>query len=309
MSILSDIKIKLEKYRFDRVISKIYMTRPLKMSDDGPVLLSQLCHRDVAPYLLAAKSLYFEIGKGRFKIVNDGSLTEDDISILQHHIPILEIININTIDTTGLPSGGTWERLIRIIELTHDNYVIQFDADVLAIGSLDHVTNFINLNKSFILGTYSGQQVNHASYTASLAQGWIASTKTQKISSGLLAEASLDSIPQTMPNNYVHGSSGFAGFGKKQFSIKLLKDFSDCMYKILGDRWFEWGSEQIASNYMLSNADNSEVLPIDLYACHEPHLRPSQRSLLHFIGSHRHSDATYRLAARDFIKKFYKDSN
>lgn len=306
MAIFKKIKVKLEKYRFDKVISNIYKTKPLIMSEDGPIFLSQLCHRDLASYLLALKSIYTYFGRGIVKIINDGSLTPNDIDILNTHIPNLEIIEINSISTSSLPSGGTWERLIKIIELTRNNYVIQLDADVLTMGPINHVVECFNENRSFILGTYSGKKVNHVSYTSELARSWISSGKTKNINVGLLAEANLDSIPNSMPSNYVHGSSGFAGFGKEQFEIESLEQLSAFMYQKVGTRWREWGSEQIASNYVLANASDTGVLPLDLYACHEPHVQPEKRSLVHFIGSHRYSDGTYRNAATDIINKMLK---
>src|SRR4051812_24718881 len=95
---------------FDRTAARGFTTPPLNVRGDSPIFLSQMCHRDVAPYLLAIKSLYRAIGQGRVMIINDGSLTSDDISILQRHIPGLEIIDITTIDTRSCPRGGTWER-------------------------------------------------------------------------------------------------------------------------------------------------------------------------------------------------------
>src|SRR3974390_1902013 len=106
------------KYLFARTAAGVMSTAPLSVRGDSPVFLSQMCHRDVAPYLLAIKSLYRAIGQGRVMIINDGSLTRDDTSILQRHLPDLEIIDIATIDTRNCPRGGTWERLVKIIELS-----------------------------------------------------------------------------------------------------------------------------------------------------------------------------------------------
>ena len=41
------------KYFFDRTAAGVLKTAPLSVQGDSPVFVSQLCHRDVAAYLLA----------------------------------------------------------------------------------------------------------------------------------------------------------------------------------------------------------------------------------------------------------------
>ena len=53
----------------------------------------------VTAYLIAIKSLYQRIGQGRVLIIDDGSLTAEDISILKHHIPGIGVLDIASIDT------------------------------------------------------------------------------------------------------------------------------------------------------------------------------------------------------------------
>ena len=122
------------KYMFDRTAAGVLYTAPLAVSGGFPLFLSQICHRDVTAYLIAIKSLYRRIGQGRVLIIDDGSLTDEDISILKHHIPGIGVLDIASIDTGTCPRGGTWERLIKIIALTADHYVIQADADIGVSG-------------------------------------------------------------------------------------------------------------------------------------------------------------------------------
>ncbi len=292
------------KYLFDRTAARVLNTPPLWVRGDSPVFLSQLCHRDVAPYLLAVKSLYRAIGQGQVIIINDGSLTGDDSSILQHHIPGLEIIDIATIDTRSCPRGGTWERLVKIIELSHKHYVIQADADTLVSGQIPEVIQCWRSNKSFLLGTDCGQEIAPAATSARLAQSWVKNLGWDTI--GVLAEALLDDLPRTAPSNYVHASSGFGGFAKGGFRLADLEFFSDWMRGKLGARWDKLGTEQIASNYMLANAPGAVVLPFDRYACFEPHIAPGERPFLHFIGTYRYGDGLYRRRARRFIRQYSK---
>jgi hypothetical protein len=261
-----------------------------------------MCHRDVAPYLLAIKSLYRAIGQGRVMIINDASLTRDDISILQRHIPGLEIVDIATIDTRTCPHGGCWERLVKIIELSEDHYVIQVDADTLVSGPIPEVIQAWRSNKSFLLGTDCGQEIAPSSVSARLAQSWIA--KDGWDTTCVVADSGLDRLPETAPPNYVHASAGFAGFAKDAFRLSDLESFSDRMRGHLSARWDKWGTEQIASNYMLANAPGAIVLPFDRYACFEPHIKPGDRPFLHFIGTYRYGAGHYRHRARRFMREY-----
>ena len=259
-----------------------------------------MCHRDLAPYLLAIKSLYFAVGQGRIVIINDGSLTSHDISLLNHHIPHLQIFDIAAIDTGMCPRGGTWERLVKAIELSQKNYVIQADADTLVSGPIPEVVQCYLANESFLLGTNVGREIAPAAFSARLAQGWLVNAR--RITVGALAEAALDQLPHSAPPNYVHGSSGFAGFAKGAFRLSDLELLSVWMRGHLGARWDEWGSEQIASNYLLSNVRPSKVLPFDRYACFQPDTPPGDRPFLHFFGSHRYNDGIYAKRVRSFPK-------
>lgn len=305
---VAKVKRRWGEYTFNRVGEGVLNTAPLPIRDGSPIFLSQLCHRDVAAYLLAIKSLYLAVGQGHVAIVNDGSLTAEDLSILRHHIPGIEVLGIETIDTGTCPRGGTWERLVKIIELTADRYVIQADADILVSGSIPEVVRCWEENKSFLLGTRSGQRVAPAPELARLAQSWIKAGTSPRPTVGMLAEAALDSLPQAEARNYVHASSGFAGFAKAAFRLEDLEEFSGLMRERLAHRWNEVGSEQIASNYMLANAPNAEVLPLSRYACFEPHLPPGGRSFLHFIGTYRFRDGEYRRRAATFLDDYVTGS-
>ena len=220
------------KYMFDRTAAGVLYTAPLAVSGGSPLFLSQICHRDVTAYLIAIKSLYQRIGQGRVLIIDDGSLTDEDISILKHHIPGIGVLDIASIDTGTCPRGGTWERLIKIIALTADHYVIQADADIVVSGPIPEVVGCCRQNRSFLLGTRSGQSVAPAAVTAELAQRWLASGSRNSV--GTLAEAALDGWPEARGDHYVHASSGFAGFARGAFRFSDLEAFSACMRERLG---------------------------------------------------------------------------
>ena len=70
------------------------------------------------------------------------------------------------------------------------------------------------------------------------------------------------------------------------------------MWSAIGDKWAEWGSEQVMSNIVVANIPNAIVLPHPKYAdCHK--MKADVTEFIHFIGSCRFDGGNYgRLAAQ-----------
>ena len=291
----------LRREAFRRATAHALDTAPLAMSGSSPLFLSMVRHGDVVPYLLAIKSLYAAIGVGRVAVIDDGSLTGDDRRILHRHLPGIAIFDIAAIDTGRCPRGGTWERLVQIVDLTAETYVIQADADTLVTGPVPEVVQCWRENRSFLLGTAVGRKAEPAAATARMVQGWIAQAGLAGMKIGTLAEAALDQLPDAARRSYVHASSGFAGFAQGRFGRAELERFSLWMQDRFPTRWADWGSEQIASNYLLANDPGAVVLPFERYCCFEPPLPDGTPALYHFIGTHRYEGGVYRRRAREFL--------
>jgi hypothetical protein len=306
MGILHTLKRRYDrtigKRRFEQAAKKVLATPPLAMRDCALLYVSMLCHRDVHAYLLAIKSLYVQVGMGRVLVVNDGSLLPSDIDLLRHHIALIDFVHIQAVDTGRCPRGGTWERLVKILELTASNFVIQVDADTLTSGPVPEVAQYFQQNRSFLLGTRASQKISTAPEVAKMVRGWIDDNHWTTYSVGVAAEGAIDTLLHAHRFAYAHASSGFAGFARGAFDLAALEDFSIQMRERLGARWDEWGTEQIASNFMIANAPNATVLPFDRYACFEPHIPVAGRPFLHFIGAYRFNDGLYRKRARAFLK-------
>src|SRR3546814_16530957 len=110
----------------------------------------------MTPYLVAAKSLHHHLKRGRMVIMDDGTLTDRDRSLLRQHLDNPQIISIRDIDTGPCARGGTWERLLTILDLCADAYVIQLDSDTVTIGPVPHIQKETAVNSSFpLLGAES----------------------------------------------------------------------------------------------------------------------------------------------------------
>lgn len=251
------------------------------------IFLSQITRRDLLMYLVAIKSIVARVGYGQIVQVDDNSLTDDDRSLLQRHLPGSKCVPIRTIDTGACPRGGTWERLCHILSLARESYVIQVDADTVVCGEIPEVVDCITRNLAFTLGTRQGQ----AFVTVRDAAAFARKFDQQHIQ--IAAERALGDIPGGADLRYVRGSSGFAGFAHGGFEPSRLESFSQYMSGSVGERWREWGTEQVSSSFVVANSPNSVVLPHPKYACFDLEMDPEQASFLHFIGTNRFDRGVY----------------
>jgi hypothetical protein len=237
------LRRKLARDRFERQCRNVRATAPLRPVGAPLTILSMVSHVDVIMYLIAIKSLYRRLGRGKIVIVDDGSLTADDCGLLAEHLGNPTIVAMHTLGTGRCPRGGTWERLVLILDLcAAGDYVIQVDSDTLAQAGLDEVAGCVEAKRAFTLGTRMGG----AFCTLREAAARIVDLPGDHVQ--MRAERGFATLPDADRRRYVRGSSGFAGFAPGGFRRADLETFSLEMHERLGDAWTEWGSEQVASN-------------------------------------------------------------
>lgn len=73
------------------------------------------------------------------------------------------------------------------------------------------------------------------------------------------------------------------------------------MRALVGEGWDRWGTEQFASNYMVSNAPNAMVLPHPVYTT--PDLINHTTEFVHFIGPLRYSKGIYLQQLQQFLQE------
>jgi len=286
---------KIQRALYNLRCKRVLDTAPLQIRDNGVTILSMVCHRDMIMYLVAAKSFYRRLGFGSFVIIDDGSLTPGDREILEYHLGLPRMIHKDVVSTLGCPKGGTWERLLKILDLTHSSYVIQLDADTLTLGSIEAVKNCVQENASFTLGTKEGQFFVSVTDAAESAQK-VPGTHLQDV-----AERSLRHLRGSESLKYVRGCSGFAGFAKGSASREKAVEFSKQMTTLLSARWSEWGSEQVTSNYIVANSSKAAVLPYPAYCAYRTDSSLEGVEFLHFLGSARYERGVYSRLSRSII--------
>ncbi len=279
----------LQRWVFGRRVKAALKTQPLKLGDaESPQVLSQLQHKDVLMYLAAIKSFALHVPPGGVHVVDDGSLTMEDRSLLAQQVPGVRFHSLEDCREPGLPTGGTWERLIAIARLSQTHYVIQLDADTLTRGPIDEVATAARANLAFTIGTWNDQSIETACERAEQTRARNASLNHVQ----MLAEAHFDQLHEAESLKYIRGCSGFSGFPSGSGKLELMHSLSSQLQQLIGDKWREWGSEQVMSNLVVSNQPGALVLPHPEYTDCE-NMQPDISRFVHFIGTCRFRGGFY----------------
>jgi hypothetical protein len=293
------LKSQLGRELFDRECRAILTVPPARtLASSKTLVVSQLQHKDVLMYLVAIKSFASRVPIGEVLILNDGSLDGQDKQVLLTHVPGVHISPIEAYRSPHCPSGGTWERLLAIAQHSAQQYVIQLDADTVAVGDLPEVVAAAADGVSFALGTWDGQQVETLAQRANDARRLNVAVHDHV---QVAAEKVFDQVPGFDQLRYVRGCSGFAGFAPGSVTPQFIESFSGHMTSLLGERWTEWGSEQVMSNVAVANSPRITVLPHPRY-CDCNHI-DERSAFIHFIGDCRFRGSAYREAGARQAKR------
>ena len=292
---LGGLRDRLDRRLHDLRCRGILATPPLAIRPAPLAFCSLVSQRDLIMYLVAIKSVYRQVGEGTIHVINDGSLTADGIAALNHHLGDPVIVPIASVDTGACPRGGCWERLLHILDLSRDRYVIQVDSDIVARRAMAEVTQSYRANRSFTLGTRIGQRI----ISTAEASANVAASTTEHIQ--ITAERALAGLGEAETRRYVRGCAGFAGFAAGAVSRAAAAAFSQGMQAQIGPRWSTWGTEQVASNYLIANAPDALVLPWPRYASYYPEVSIPDADLVHFLNQHRFEGGHYARESRAVI--------
>lgn len=309
-SLAEHLNWHVKQWLHRRLARRVLATPPVPAGDDGVILFSMIGTAVLLPYLVAVKSLRQHLGRGRVVILDDGTLTAADHAVLAHHLNGPRIIAIADVDTGDCPRGGTWERLLTILDLRSGAYVIQVDSDTVTLGDLREVRAAIDAGRDFTLRGEAGAEIRTADVIARDR------ADVDPRATGLhvqdAAEAAIGSvaIPGWPALRYVRGCSGFAGFAPGGPGRALAEGFSRAMDDAIGrDRWARWGSEQVTSNFVVANGRAPLLLPYDRYlnfwnaALFGRATFPSDPAFVHFIGTYRFHGDAYLAATRTAIDR------
>jgi FkbM family methyltransferase len=280
---------------FNRAIAGILETRPLILKDAPCCIVSMVANRDVPMYLLAMKSFYSRIGRGKIVAIVGRDMPQVLRDTLSRHLVGIEFIDLEDIATAPCQSGGTWERLLYCLDRSQSEYTIQIDSDTLTVSDdLSEVSGCLEANRAFTIS--DGFVRMTLPEAAELAQA----TPSNYI--GIAAEAAFDRYPGADALHYIRGSSGFAGFAKGGYTRAAISAFHQQMEALIGRaRWREWGSEQCGSNFAVANSPDPLVLPYPQYASFTRRVLRHEVKLFHFIGAFRFKDGYFARRGQEVI--------
>lgn len=300
--LIERIRLQIIRWRFNRAIQDIYATAPLKCGKNPFIALSMVQHKDIGAYLVAIKSFAFYLQPEKIVIICDRSITPEDEAHLNHHIPHAKLHKVSEFVHPQLPSGGTcWERLHALTTYAAHSYVIQLDADTVTLGALPEVEAAIAHRNGFVLNGYlpGDDDDEPATGIVSIEQASQYAHRWPQQHVQALAEQQLNQAGLSQ-HRYVRGCAGFSGFPPDPTLCDQLIEFSHKMQQQLGLRWREWGTEQVASNYLVANASGTHLLPQPKYSA--PGGTLEDHSFLHFIGPCRFINRNYEKAVRQAIR-------
>lgn len=284
------------RWRFSLAAEGVRRTKPIHSQQDGIAIVSSVSHLDLMMYLVAIKSFHHFFPRGKFIVLDDGTLNEKDKSELRNHLVGCEIRSLDAVPYSKGKKGVRWGIMLAIADLVQDHFVIQVDSDTVTRSSLDEVQQFVAKNCAFTLGTQQGRHIESVLTTSNRVKE-NTSTHVQ-----VVAEQNFVNLPDHAKLKYVRGNSGLAGFAKGAFDRNTVESFLEQMTTVIGDKWRERGSFQVTSNIFVANCPSAEVLPLERYACVTPEIDWNKAAFLHFIGRFRFKDATYSRMANQLIK-------
>jgi hypothetical protein len=275
------------------VVKQILQTPPLVPTSDRVVLFSMMGTRVLLPYLVAVKSLHNRLKIGRVAILDDGSLTKDDRRLLAEQLGGPVVHHIREVSTGPCPKGGTWERLLTLLDMAQQDYVIQLDSDTVTVGDVPEIKSAIEQNRSFTLLGEADAEKNGLIRLSSYGKYCDPTEECDHVQHH--AELNLEHHPDAANHFYVRGCSGFTGFSRgRKMTRSDAEAFSSFEEGRIGrSKWEGWGSEQVTSNFLIANSGQPVLLPYARYRNYWGDKVPESTSFLHFIGTHRYSNMKY----------------
>lgn len=284
------------RWKYHRVARQILATRPLVRGELPFTLLSMVHQRDVSSYLVAVKSFAHFLNPSKIVVVCDPSIDQADRAVLKRHLPHVELREAHEFVHPDIPRGGTWERLFAIAHYVEDSYVVQLDADTLTVHPVPEVLEAVRNGTGFVLGEMPDTPIRSLQATRENALPWLAPWAHVQA----IAETEMVNVGLPQDARYIRGCSGFTGFPRSSTMRDTMTDYSRRMGAKLGDSWKRWGTEQVTSNYLVSNMPGVQPLPFPKYGT--PDCATADTAFYHFIGSMRFVNNKYEAASRHAIR-------
>lgn len=293
-------RVKHQAGRHNQAIAAILDTPPLVPQRDGLVLFSMIGTAVVLPYLVAVKSLWHHLGRGRVAILDDGTLTAQDRAILAAHLGDPQFLRIDDVPRGDFPKGGCWERLLTILDHRAGEYWLQLDSDTVTLGPVPELERAIASNRSFTIMGGADAPMEALELAAFAQAHYPAGPMDGHVQSRV--ESRMGTLAPNLGWKYIRGCAGFAGFAAGNAGRDLAGAFVRRMANVIGgDDTAIWGTEQIASNFLVANEPGAVCLPPDRYLNYWGEPWGEDAAFIHFVGAHRYDNGAYLAASQQAI--------
>lgn len=295
-------RVKREAGRHNAAIMDVLQTPPIVPRSDGLVLFSMIGTAVVLPYLVAVKSLWQQLQRGRIVILDDGTLTAQDRAILAQHCGDPQIFRMDDVPRGPFPKGGCWERLLTILDNRAGEYWLQLDSDTVTLGPVFDVERAISSNRSFTL-MGGADAPDHPLELAAFARAYYPEGEADGHVQTRI-ESRMEQFAPGLGWKYLRGCAGFAGFAAGNAGRDLATAFLQKMEAMIGEGDAAiWGTEQIASNFLVANEGGAVCLPYSRYMNYWASPWDDECAFVHFVGAHRHDNGAYLAASCDAITR------
>jgi len=140
-------------------IAHVLDTPPVTPTGQGPLIAAEFATADVLPLLVAAKSLWRRLGRGRFLLCADRSVTGADRAILAHHLGDPDFASAAG---QGFPQGLPWNAVAAAMARRRGDYCFVLSTSLVATGPLPEVEAAIAANRSLFRAQAAGDLLGFA---------------------------------------------------------------------------------------------------------------------------------------------------
>lgn len=282
-------------WQYQKDAQHILTTQPRQRGTLPFMLLSMVQHRDINSYLVAVKSFTHFLNPHRIVVVCDPSLDQHDRALLKQHVPHIELHEADEFTHPDIPRGGTWERLYAIAHFVNETFVVQLDADTVTVQPIPEILTAVEQGVGFVLGEMPDTPIRPLPAVRDYA------AQSFKPGAHIQAICEVEMVNVGLPGDarYIRGCSGFTGFPPSDSMRAKMLDYSRRMGGHLGADWKRWGTEQVTSNYLVSNVPGTRPLPFPKYGT--PDCMNQETAFLHFIGPMRFINNKYKKTSRRII--------
>lgn len=102
----SQVRWRIKRRIYSHRCEAIFSTPPIRARNDGVIIFSMIGTSVMTSYMIAAKSLHHHLKRGRMVIMDDGTLTDLDRSLLRRHLDDPHILSLKDVDVGSCPQGG-----------------------------------------------------------------------------------------------------------------------------------------------------------------------------------------------------------